>query len=125
MRRTNAVVLVVALLLGGGLLVASLPRLQEAQARTGCHNNLRQIGLALHTFHDAYGSFPPATLPHPTLPPERRLSWLVETVHCLDQINILLDESRAWDADANREPRFRYQDANDEWKEEPVGDAQV
>ena len=48
MRRTNAVVLVVVLLLVGGLLAASLPRLQEAQARTGCHNNLKQIGITPH-----------------------------------------------------------------------------
>jgi hypothetical protein len=122
MRRTNAIVLVVALLLAVGLLAAALPRLQEAQARTDCYNNLRQIGLGLHNVHDTYGSFPPATLPHPTLPPERRLSWLTQTIHYLDQIHILLDESKAWDADANREPRFRFTDENDEPKEQPVGE---
>jgi prepilin-type processing-associated H-X9-DG protein len=123
MRRTNVVVLIVSLLLAGGLLVASLPRLQEAQARINCYNNLRQIGLGLHNVHDTYGSFPPATLPHPTLPPERRLSWLVDTVHFMDQPpRIPLDRTQPWDAEGNREPRFRYRDGNDELKEEPVGE---
>lgn len=86
--RFTVVELLVVIVVIGMLIALLLPSVQsarEAARRTQCVNNLKQIALALHNYHDAHGHFPPAVIGPNNVPPERQFSWLVAILPYMEQ----------------------------------------
>jgi prepilin-type processing-associated H-X9-DG protein len=81
------VIAIIAILIA--LLVPAVQKVREAAARTQCINNLKNIGLALHNFHDSNKRLPPGcasdTPPFGIPPSGHGSSWKVYILPYIDQ----------------------------------------
>ena len=88
------------------LLLPAVQQAREAARRTQSRNNLKQIAIALHNYHDVYGHFPEGTHPNEKLKPGERLSWLAKILPYLDQATLheSIDFEEGWEDDTNEAP---------------------
>ena len=66
------------------LLLPAIQAAREAARRSSCSNNLRQLGIALQTYHDVCRRFPPGAHLH-TTPNQRSISWRVMILPQLEE----------------------------------------
>ena len=102
------VVLVGAVLLCGGLgflgfsWMAPVRMNGTATRRVLCQNNLKQLGIAMHNYHDTFNSFPPAYIPDENGQPMH--SWRVLLLPFLEQgaLHDQYDFNEPWDGPNNQ-----------------------
>ncbi len=86
-----------------GIGLPAVQKARNAAARMQSMNNLKQIALAMHNYHDTHGSFPPAAICDKKGKP--LLSWRVAILPFIEQNNLYkqfkLDE--AWDSEHNKQ----------------------
>ncbi len=88
------------------LLLPAVQQARMAARRTQSRNNLKQLGLSLHNYHDAYRALPAGTIEESAEKPEDRLSWLVSVLPFLDQAPLFdaIDRKSAWNSQRNQRP---------------------
>ncbi|MCS7046437.1 MAG: DUF1559 domain-containing protein, partial [Gemmataceae bacterium] len=79
------VLAIIAVLIG--LLLPAVQKVREAASRLQCQNNLKQIGLAAHKYHDATRTLPPSRIY------DEYASWAVLILPYVEQHNLY----RQWD----------------------------
>jgi hypothetical protein len=112
------VLLVFALLVGGGIFVTFLARAREASMLAGCQNNLRVLAGNCATFKDGFGRLPAGTVFNKDLEPSHRLGLFVNgwPIPGPGKSSLLLDTKLAWDALENRQPQMEVQIAPKKWE---------
>jgi prepilin-type processing-associated H-X9-DG protein len=80
-----------------GLLLPAVQRARDSAARTACSNNLRQIGMASHNYHNSMGTLPPAYqfMNLGELAPA--LPWPLLLLPYMDQQNLWMQSLAAYD----------------------------
>jgi prepilin-type N-terminal cleavage/methylation domain-containing protein/prepilin-type processing-associated H-X9-DG protein len=85
------------------LLLPAVQKIREAANRLHCLNNLKQMGLALHNYHDNYNRFPPSLdsglapwRPPPNNRWEHSWSWMAYILPFIEQDN-LWNEATTWE----------------------------
>jgi hypothetical protein len=92
-----------------GLLLPAVQKIRDTAGRKQESNKLLQIGLGIHSYHDANGKMPPPFLKpidgrKEAADPERRLSWRVGVLPYIEQDNLYraMNLSENWDSPINK-----------------------
>jgi len=92
------VIAIIAVLVG--LLVPAVQKVREAANRMSCSNNLKQLGISMHNYHDTNGFFPAAMYDMVATgnPSGTNHSWRAFTLDYIEQGNVgkMYDRNQHW-----------------------------
>ena len=80
------VIAIIAVLIA--LLLPAVQSAREAARRAQCINNLKQLGIAMHNYHDTLGSFPPGALNNSGVFSSPRQTWMVHLYPFMEATNV-------------------------------------
>lgn len=77
------VIAIIAVLIA--LLLPAVQQAREAARRTQCKNNLKQMGLAVHNYHDTFLVYPPGSIALPNGTVNTQMGWGIAILPYIDQ----------------------------------------
>ncbi|MCA9087125.1 MAG: DUF1559 domain-containing protein, partial [Planctomycetaceae bacterium] len=85
------------------LLLPAVQQARQAARRAQSKNNLKQMGLAMHNYHDTFNHFPQGAVPNAELDSEEQLSWMVSILPYMDQAALYneINQKQGWNDDDN------------------------
>jgi prepilin-type N-terminal cleavage/methylation domain-containing protein/prepilin-type processing-associated H-X9-DG protein len=98
------VIAIIAVLIG--LLLPAVQKVRDAAARSKCQNNMKQLGLALHNYHDANNRYPPYPRGAANTLPRYMENWTYLILPYIEQDNVY-NQTFVTNADYNAKVRPR------------------
>jgi prepilin-type N-terminal cleavage/methylation domain-containing protein/prepilin-type processing-associated H-X9-DG protein len=80
------VIAIIAILIA--LLLPAVQQAREAARRTECKNNLKQIGIALHNYHETFNCFPPGWIAGTATGTPNGFGWSIHILPFIEQVNL-------------------------------------
>lgn len=97
------VIMVVVVAIGAALLLPAISQARQAARRTQSKNNLKQIALAMHNYHDTYNMFPPGGIY--TNKQEPYNAWMTSLLPYIEKTALYntIDSDQPWTSPKNQQ----------------------